>query len=314
MNSSNALTVDTNNFDLVQVFCIFDDVIQLLKLNHKPLGGRPSCLSVTEVCTIVLLQKEFNIGNKKALYKYIYQYHKADFPKLGSYKSFNQALNLYSKFLLEIIVFLMQINYNQSGELVFIDSTTLPVCKIWRERKHKTMNQLARKSKTTTGWFYGLKLHILCDEKGNLLKIAFTTGNVDDRVILNKFLERIKEKIIGADALFIYKIGSERSDGGYVSKECQEKAKKNDNILLSAIRSNMCILEQNALSEAMKGIGAMWQQKILNMRSVVETCFSVMKTRLNLVNTLARSIDGYLAHYIRCLFMYCFKDWFRLEV
>ncbi|NJN12185.1 MAG: IS982 family transposase [Richelia sp. RM1_1_1] len=289
MNSSNALTVDTNNFDLVQIFCIFDDVIKLLKLNLKPLGGRPSCLSVTEVCTIVLLQKEFNIGHKKALYKYLRIHHQQDFPTLGSYKSFNSCLNMYSKFLLEIIVFLMQINYNQSGELVFIDSTTLPVCKIWRERKHKTMKHLARKSKTTTGWFYGLKLHILCDEKGNLLKIAFTTGNVDDRVILNKFLEKIKEKIIGAD-------------GGYVSNKCQEKARENNNILLNAIRSNM------------KGIGAMWQQEVLNMRSIVECCFSVMKSRLGLINTLARSVDGYLAHYIRCLFMYCFKDWLRLEV
>jgi hypothetical protein len=291
MLPNNALISNDNNFDLVQVFCLFDDIIQLLKLNFKlnSLGGRPACLSVAEVCTIVLLQKEFSIGNKKALYKYITTHHKQDFPTLGSYKTFNQALNQYSKFLLEIIIFLMQVNYNQSGELVFIDSTSLPVCKIWREKSHKVMKQLATKSKTTTGWFYGLKLHILCDEYGNLLKIAFTTGNVDDRVILNKFLEKIKNKIIGAD-------------GGYVSQKCQEKAKETDNILLSAIRSNM------------KGIGAMWQQQVLNMRSVVERCFSVMKTRLGLVNTLARSVDGYLAHYIRCLFMYVFKDWLRLEV
>ncbi len=289
MTRTNATSTIENNFDLVTTFCLFDDIIQLLKLNCKPLGGRPSCLCVSEVCTIVLLQKEFNIGNKKALYKYIYQHHKADFPTLGSYKSFNSSLNLYSKFLLEIIIFLMQINYNQSGQLVFIDSTNLPVCKIWRERSHKVMKQLAHKSKTTTGWFYGLKLHILCDEYGNLLKIAFTTGNVDDRVILNEFLNRIKNKIVGAD-------------GGYVSKDCQDKAKENNNILLSAIRSNM------------KGIGAMWQQKVLNMRSVVERCFSVMKTRLNLVNTLARSVNGYLAHYVRCLFMFVFKNCLKLGV
>jgi Transposase DDE domain len=269
----------------------FDDIIQLLKLNHKPLtlGGRPPCLSVSEICTITLLQKEFNIGNKKALYKYLLAYHKSDFPNLGTYKSFNGAMNNYSKYLLQIIVFLMQVNYNQSGQLVFIDSTNLPVCKIWRQRSHKVMKRLATKSKTTTGWFYGLKLHILCYEYGNLLKIAFTTANVDDRVILDEFLEKIKNKIIGAD-------------GGYVSQKCQEKAKETDNILLNVIRSNM------------KGVGAMWQQKVLKMRSIVERCFSVMKTRLGLVNTLARSVNGYLAHYIRCLFMYCFKDWLRLGV
>jgi hypothetical protein len=289
MTPNNTLALPTSSFDLVQVFCIFDDVVQLLNLNRNPLGGRPSCLSIAEVCTTVLLQKEFNIGNKKALFKYIVRHHKSDFPTLGSYKSFNEALNRYSLYLLQIIIFLMQLNYNQSGELVFIDSTNLPVCRIWREHSHKVMKQVARKSKTTTGWFYGLKLHILCDEYGNLLKIAFTTGNVDDRIVLNQFLEKIKNKLVVGDA-------------GYVSKECQQKARENNNILLTAIRSNM------------KGIAGAWQQQVMNMRSVVERCFSVMKTRLNLVNTLARSVNGYLAHYIRCLFMYVFKDYLRLEV
>jgi hypothetical protein len=289
MTSNSALTLNKNNFDLVQAFCIFDDVIKLLNLNCKPLGGRPSCLSVAEVCTIVLLQKEFNIGHKKALFKYITRHYKSDFPTLGSYKSFNEALNRYAVYLLQIIIFLMQLNYNQSGELVFVDSTNLPVCKIWREHNHKVMKQLATKSKTTTGWFYGLKLHILCDEYGNLLKIAFTTGNADDRVILNKFLEKIKNKFVIGDA-------------GYVSKQCQEKARESGNILLTAIRKNM------------KGLGTMWQQEVMNMRSVVERCFSVMKTRLGLVNSLARSVGGYLAHYVRCLFMYVFKDYLRLEV
>lgn len=289
MNNNALIISTTDNFDLVQVYCIFDDIVRILNTDHKPMGGRPPCLSVSEICTIVLLQKEFNICNKKSLYKYLIAHHKEDFPLIGCYKAFNHAYNRNSVHLLQIILFLLHINSNESGQLVFIDSTSLPVCRIWREKSHKVMKDLATKSKTTTGWFYGLKLHILCDQRGNLLNISFTTASVDDRVILNKFLEKIKDKIFGADA-------------GYVSKECQNKAHENNNILITAIRSNM------------KGLGAMWQQKVLNMRSVVERCFSVMKTRLNLVNTLARSVNGYLAHYVRCVFMYVFKDWLKLEV
>lgn len=278
------------NFDIVQVFCVFDDTIKTFFLDKvgKNKGGRPSSLSSSEICTITLLQKEFNIGNKKALFKYLTTYHYQDF-KLPSYKSFCDSLNRYSYLLLEIIILLIKLNKDNSGKIVFIDSTKLEVCKIWRASEHKTMKQLAHKSKSTTGWFYGLKLHILCDEFGNLLEISFTSGNVDDRTVLKRFLTKIQDKIIGADA-------------GYVSKECQEKAKENNNILLTAIRSNM------------KGIGAMWQQKVLNMRSTVEQCFSVMKTRLNLISSLPRSVNGYLAHYVRTLFMYVFKDCLKLEV
>jgi len=277
------------DFDIVQVFCVFDDIVKtFLSGNRNNKGGRPSSLSATEVAVITLIQKEFNIGNKKALFKHLLKYHSNDF-NLPSYKSFCDSLNRYSKTLLEIIIILVNLNKNKSGRILFIDSTKLEVCKIWRASEHKTMKQLANKSKSTTGWFYGLKLHIVCDELGNLVEISFTSGNVDDRIFLKQFLDKIENKIIGADA-------------GYVSKECQEKAKENNNILLTAIRSNM------------KGLGVKWQQKVLNMRSTVERCFSVMKTRLNLISTLPRSINGYLSHYIRVLFMYVFKDWLKLKV
>ena len=181
-------------------------------------------------------------------------------------------------------------NKEQSGIIKFIDSTKLEVCKIWRASTHKTMKELANKSKSTIGWFYGLKLHIICDDKGDLICIAFTSGNVDDRIPLKDFLKQIQNSIIGADA-------------GYCSKDIQEKAiRENNNILLAATRKNM------------KTLATKHQGKILNLRSIVESCFSIMKTRLNLVSTLPRSVNGYLAHYISSIFMYVFKDTFTIGV
>src|SRR6476661_7886745 len=121
-------------------------------------------------------------------------------------------------------------------------------------------------------------MHIMCDEYGNLLQLAFTSGNVDDRIILKQFLSKIEDKIIGADA-------------GYCSKECEKQPWENNNILLADVRKNM------------KTLAAQWQGEVLNMRSVVERCFSVIKTRLNLISSLPRSVEGYLAHYVRTVFM-----------
>jgi len=55
----------------------------------------------------------------------------------------------------------------------------------------------------------------------------------------------------------------------------------------------------------MKTLGTLFDQKVLNLRSVVETCFSVVKTRLNLVSTLARSEFGYITHYILIISEFC---------
>ena len=57
------------------------------------------------------------------------------------------------------------------------------------------------------GWFYGFKLHLICNEKGDLLNFMVTPGNVDDREPLrNKsFIERIFGRLVG--------------DKGYICKE-----------------------------------------------------------------------------------------------
>ncbi|GAB6950642.1 hypothetical protein JCM15640A_22270 [Hoylesella timonensis 4401737 = DSM 22865 = JCM 15640] len=39
----------------------------------------------------------------------------------------------------------------------------------------------AHKGKSTMGWYYGFKLHLLCNERGELLNFALTKANVDDR-------------------------------------------------------------------------------------------------------------------------------------
>jgi transposase len=283
MKNNKTLLVNNTEFDIVQVFCFFDDLCNKLGFMKKnPEGGRPPCLSLSEVMTVILIQKELCIENKKALWKYLKLHHQNDFPNLGEYTSFCLTLNRLAPQILEIVVILCTINRMQSGMLKFVDSTKLEVCKIWRAGEHKTMEKLASKSKSTTGWFYGLKLHIMCDEQGNLLAISFTSGNVDDRTVLANFLQKIKDSVVGADA-------------GYCGKPAQEEAKKNNNVVLAAVRKNM------------KTIGTMFDQQVLNLRSVVERCFSVMKTRMRLVSTLARSEGGYLAHYIRVLFMYIFK-------
>jgi hypothetical protein len=150
------------------------------------------------------------------------------------------------------------------------------------------MKLLATKSKSTTGWYFGIKLHILVDQNGKIIMFMFSTSTTDDRAFLRKILTIIQFSIIVGDA-------------GYLSKELESLAKENNNILLTAKRSNMKI------------VGAMWQQKLMNMRSTVETVFSVMKTRMNLINTLPRSVNGYLNHYVRTLFKYMFQNCLDLD-
>lgn len=277
-NQLNNTFISRKNFDLVKTFCIIDDFFSIITVNKERKGGRPSILSVSELVTICVIGQVYEISCIKRLYELVRDCFSSEFT-LPSYKSFVCGMNDISKPLLLFINSLLLTRNTTHGDICFVDGTKIEVCKIYRESRHKTMKKLATKSKSTTGWWYGLKLHTICDRKGNLMKIRITTATVGEREVLSSFMDELHDSIIVGDA-------------GYISSELETKANQNNNILLTAKRKNM------------KTVAETWQNKVMNMRSRIETVFDVLKERYNLVTSLPRSINGYLAHYIRCLFGY----------
>jgi len=268
---------------IVEVFSILDDFTKLLNL--KSGCGRKAKLSLSEVATISLLRSEFNIRAWKGLYKLLRSRFDREF-NLPNYQNLVSTMNRSAPTLLVLINALLQMNQKKSGIIKLVDSTHLPVCKNKRIYRHRTMKRLASRKKSTMGWFYGLKLHLVSDIEGNMLMIKFTTGSVDDRVVLDKFLDKLSHSLIVADA-------------GYVSAKLEEKATKNHNILVTVLRKNM------------KKLTAPIHNYLLNLRPRVETMFSILKERLGLVTSLPRSEMGYLAHYIHCIFGYIAVKSFR---
>lgn len=266
--------------DIVDTFVIFDDLSALLQLNKQIAGRKPS-LTLSEIATISLLRSEYGIRTWKGMYLLLKTRFTHDFT-LPVYKNFVRLMNLYSKVLLLLLNVLLQVNRQRSGIIKIIDSTSLPVCKNMRITRHKTMRQVASRSKTSTGWFYGLKLHLVSDPWGNILHIRFTTANVGDRVILDRLLDKIHHSIILADA-------------GYISRKLERKASHRGNLLLTCTRKSM------------RTMATFLDICLLNLRPRIESLFSLLKERLGLVTSLPRSVNGYLAHYIHVVFGYVVK-------
>jgi hypothetical protein len=267
----------TNHNHLVSTFTILDDLNALLKLN-KHISGRKPSLQLAEIATISLIKTEYAIRTWKGLYKLLNKKFKPEF-NLPSYKSFVLLMNQNAKLILVLINTLLQMNNQQAGLIKLVDSTHIPVCKNIRINRHKTMKPIATRSKSSLGWFYGLKLHAMTDIGGNLLAIKFTTGNIDDRVVLDQFLSQLTHSIIIADA-------------GYISPKLVTKAGRQNNILLTCMRKNM------------KKLASFLDICLLNLRPRIEVLFSILKERLGLITSLPRSINGYLSHYIHVIFGY----------
>jgi len=271
-----------NETKLTTLYCIIDDFINTLKNTEsgqkmleawKAKRGPQRQLSLSEILTLNILRFYYHIYDLKAFVRLAECTYKTYFPRLPNYENFLKAANRSFPFTLLLIQYLLLINrkMNKNG-LYFIDSTALSVCNNWNISTHRVTQGYSSRGKTSKGWFYGFKLHGVCDAWGNLVNLRFTTGNEHD----SRQTEPLTEVLSG---LFV-------GDAGYLLKqEVFQRLFEKHIRILSASRKNM------------KRLMTKEQGLLFRKRSIIETVWDVLKERYGLVFHLARSITGLFRHY-----------------
>ena len=87
------------------------------------------------------------------------------FPNLVSY---NRFVELQKSAIIPLTYFL-KTRFGYNTGIAFIDSTKIVVCHNKRINSNKVFKNLAERGKSTMGWFYGFKLHIVINDKGEIL-------------------------------------------------------------------------------------------------------------------------------------------------
>ncbi len=146
------------------------------------------------------------------------------FPNLVSYERFNQTQHR----IFVPLMMLMQTRFKgKCTGIFYADSTTLPVCHIKREKQNKVFKGIAEKSKSTMGWYFGLKLHLNINDKGEILSFCFSMDNVDDR----------DQKVMKVMTKDIY--GKLFGDRGYIDQKLAEYLWNDGVELIYKVRKNM---------------------------------------------------------------------------
>ncbi len=248
------------------------EIYHRLKLQkHENTKGRKNLIHNIDALTLGLLKQSHGIATKKALFEII--------APNCSYKTLVVSINRCLLLLKKIICFIMIGNRRDCHLVKHTDSTDLPVCSIRKAKHHKTMKGLASWSKSSKGWFYGLKLHLSTDLLGKIVGLYFTTGKAGDRETL---------KVMNKDLRGIFV-----ADAGYVSEKLErEFFIENERMLLTCTRTNM------------KKIATFDDIELLKTRMRIEDNFGNLKQFHNLVSTVCRSIKGYLTNYISSVCAY----------
>lgn len=270
----------TEIFCIVDEFCKeYDKVVNSSLLGH--LSKRPSIMSNSEVITLCILFQLSGFRTFKHFYIFYVQKHmKDDFPATVSYNRFTE---LMSQNLMAMTLFLKTCCLGKSTGISFVDSTPVRVCKPKRIRNNKVFKGIATTGKSTMGWFHGFKLHIIINDKGEILNFTITQANVDDRAPLKK--KRFLDKIYGK----LY------ADKAYIGKDLM-KLLFNDGLhLITHIKNNM----KNSLM-------TMSDKILLRKRSIIETVNDELKNICQIEHSRHRSFTNFLSNIVAGLIAYSF--------
>ncbi len=165
----------------------------------------------------------------------------------------------------------------------FVDSTPIQVCKSKRISRNKVFKNIATTGKSTIGWFHGFKLHIIINDKGEILSFAITQANVNDRDPLKNegFLKNIFGKLF--------------ADKGYIGAKLAELLFLDGIELITNIRNNM---KNSPMS--------MSDKILLRKRSVIETVNDELKNVCQVEHSRHRSPVNFFTNLIAGIIAYHF--------
>lgn len=271
---------------ITEIFCLVDEFCKEYdELVDKHLLGnpskRPSIMSKSEVITITILFQLSGFRTFKHFYIYYLQKHmQDDFPNTVSYNRFTE---LMQQCLMPMTLFLKTCCLGDCTGISFVDSTPVRVCKPKRIKNNKVFKGIATTGKSTMGWFHGFKLHIVINDKGEILNFTITQANVDDRTPLKKksFLDKIYGKLY--------------ADKGYIGKDLMQLLFTDGLHLITHIKNNM----KNSLM-------TMSDKILLRKRSVIETVNDELKNICQIEHSRHRSFTNFLSNIVAGLIAYSF--------
>ncbi|RME01444.1 MAG: IS982 family transposase [Bacteroidetes bacterium] len=272
--------------NLTQLFCHVDDFCQAFEadwVRHQLTTGqrrrrRSGQLCLSEVMTLLIWFHQSHYRNFKAFYvEHVCKHLRAAFPGLVSYSRF---VELIPSTLIPLCAYLRQCQGACTG-ISFIDSTPLAVCHPRRIHQHRLFAGMAQRGKSSTGWFFGFKVHLVFNDRGELLKVALTPGNVDDRKPVPKLVQDLFGKLF--------------ADRGYISQKlCRALKELFDLQLITKLKANM----KNQLMPLADKV-------LLRKRAIIETIIDQLKNISQIEHTRHRSPVNFMVNLLCGLIAYC---------
>lgn len=266
---------------VISLFCIIDDLLKLLfPLNHiSNKRGRKNKLVCAEVLTLGIL---FISSNCDSFSQFLRCTYFDEIFNLNEYSRLLRKVKDNIEVLILLMVVICHFNRQNCHWLKFIDSIPVKVVSNKRIFTYTSSNKAGR-GKSSIGWFYGFKVHLIVDYYGNILNFRITSGNTSDidKDVINQLLKEIEGVVVG--------------DKAYQSKELFKKLNELKIYWLTGIKKSV----KNINAIVFEGY-----HQLKKLRQGIETINGQIKYRQGMETSTPRSTRGYMYRYLYAIFSY----------
>jgi hypothetical protein len=272
---------------LEETFCDLDDFCNAIKgqweatlvtdVHGSQRKRGPECgLVGSEIMTILILYHASHFKNFKTFYRgHVLGLLRPYFPGAPCYERF---LTLTKRVWVPLTFFLAS-RMGRKTDIYYIDSTPLVVCHNRRINRHKVFGGLAARGKTSTGWFFGFKLHLVFNHERQIVALKLTPGNVSDTNPVGELTKDLVGKLFG--------------DKGYIGQKLAKDLLQRGLALMTRVRKNMKSLPVSFCDKA-----------LLNGRNIAETIIGHIKEFSSLRLPKHRSVFNAFTHIAAAIIAY----------
>jgi len=277
---------------LTTIFCEIDDFCKQyekyvkekrVKEDTISAAGRPRGMTLSDILTICVNFHYSGYHTFKRYYKdHVCKELKTAFGALVSYNRFTELMHEAAE---PLALFAASRNSRNMRGIAFIDSTKLVVCHNLRIYSHKVFKGIAQRGKSSMGWFYGFKLHLVVNHFGEILSFWITPGNTDDRD--ESVISRVTKNLWGW--LF--------GDRGYISQPLFEKLFKRGLKLITKLKKGM----KNKLM-------IFFEKLFLKKRNIIESINNILKNTFKIEHTRHRCVKNFFTNVFAAISAYSFHQ------
>jgi hypothetical protein len=216
-------------------------------------------------------------------FKIYYQYFILNGKWFKNPPCYDRFIQIIPSLFLPIVIMMRYLSGKKTG-IYYVDSTHFAVCKNIRISNHKTFKNLAARGHSSIDWFYGFKLHMIINDKSEIVAIKITKGNMDDRKAFEEMAikKELKGKCYG--------------DRGYISRDLFTRLYNQGLMLITGIKRNM----KNYLMPIL-------DKMFLRKRFIIETIFGYIKEHFNVRPNKHRSPTNFFASLFAALIAFQIK-------